>query len=282
MLVSSAPALDGEPLLAFEHVTRSYVPIRTRRIERIFARFGGIVPEAGPLGIVDEDDDEQLDDDDESPRPSAGEAGHVALSDVSFAAAGGSCVALVGGEKAGKTLLLKMAAGMVPPTSGRVVVRGTVAPALDAVAALLPKAEPVGRALLSVAATMRIPPRRIRQRLPHIFEYLEAPELANANTTSLDTRFRRELLLATMLSLDPDVLLVDVALPRAPDPARARFVARARELVERGSLVVVASRDIRPVRDFVDRVVQLEAGAVVGDEPHDPAPYAARLIARGY
>ncbi|MBA2513031.1 MAG: ATP-binding cassette domain-containing protein, partial [Solirubrobacterales bacterium] len=57
--------------------------------------------------------------------------GRRVVDGVTLQAHGRSVVALVGPAGSGKTVLLKLIGGLVPPSDGRVVVRGTVAPALS-------------------------------------------------------------------------------------------------------------------------------------------------------
>ena len=54
-----------------------------------------------------------------------------AVSDVSFEVQRGETLALIGRNGAGKTTLMKIIARVLPPTDGRVVVRGHVAPMIS-------------------------------------------------------------------------------------------------------------------------------------------------------
>ena len=54
-----------------------------------------------------------------------------ALTDVSFSVNSGEVLAVVGRNGAGKSSLLKLLARVLPPTTGRVQVRGSVAPMIE-------------------------------------------------------------------------------------------------------------------------------------------------------
>src|SRR5258708_4845358 len=60
-----------------------------------------------------------------------------ALSDLTLDIRRGSSLAIIGPNGSGKTTLLKVLARITPPTSGRVLVRGRVAPALEVASAFL-------------------------------------------------------------------------------------------------------------------------------------------------
>ena len=60
-----------------------------------------------------------------------------ALRGVSFEVAAGEKVAVIGPNGAGKTTLLKVLSRITPPTEGRVVLRGRVAPMLESASILM-------------------------------------------------------------------------------------------------------------------------------------------------
>ena len=256
----------GELLLSIHRLTKEYRPLGPMRVQRLFARLGGLQVD-GMLAddVGDDDDDEDEVAEDEVVARTA--TRRHAINRISLKAYGGSRVALVGPEGAGKTLLLKLIAGIVPPTQGRIVVRGLVAPALTVLARSLPgKGQTLPSAITHVASVAGIPPGTVRSRLGEIADFLEVPRLKGMTTASLDRRRREDVILASMLCVDPDVVLLDIPLPRNEFGERCR--ARLARLTAGGSLVVVEARDVRKATLEPDRVVQLDAGRVVSDEPY--------------
>ena len=257
-----------DPLLSLEDVSKDYPPPSPMRVQRFFARFGGLqIAESPTTGVIagDEFDDDEFDDDDVTsaePMPDQSGAGHRVIDRVSLQAHGGSVVGLVGPEAAGKTMLLKLIAGIVPPSEGRIVVRGSVAPALSLLSGLLPtKGHTIKSALPAVGALVGIPHAAVRARLDEIGEFLESPQIKRAPTSTMEARRKREVILATMLSLEPNVLLIDIPLPRDRFGERCR--ARIAELRDRGTLVIVETRNLRKTLLTADRVVYVDRGRVV-------------------
>ena len=62
----------------------------------------------------------------------------LALKDVSFSISRGDVFGLVGFNGAGKSTMLKIIAGVLKPTEGSVVVRGTIAPLIEVAAGVGP------------------------------------------------------------------------------------------------------------------------------------------------
>lgn len=258
------------PFLALEGLSKGYPAPEQMRFRRLFARLGGLQLEDLLAEVVEVDEDDDLAPDEEEQTSDRGGVGRLVIDGVSLEASGGSCIALVGPEASGKTLLLKLIAGIVAPSEGRIVLRGRVAPALDVLARTIPKGESLQSALLHVGAVAGVSPRLLRAHLDEIGEFLALPQLRSARTSTLEKRQRAEIVLATMLCLDPDLLLIDIPIGR--DSFGERCLERIEELRHRGSLVIVEARDAAKLRPLPDRVVHLICGRIAADEPWAPPP----------
>jgi ABC-type polysaccharide/polyol phosphate transport system ATPase subunit len=251
----------GAPSVSVESVSRRYQQIRAGRTRRLFAVFGGIESDAGPIEEEDDDDDDDVlaesDDDLGERKPGDRE---LALADVSLRLSGPGCVSFVGPANSGKSVLLRVMAGVTPPDSGRVVVTGLLAPVLESLVNLLPRQGRAERGVQVLAALTRLPVRDVRRRLPDIFGFLGEPQFAQSSLSSVSSRRRRELLFATMLSLDADIVLVDCPIP--PGALGERCRERLLELKERGALVVIAAATGDDAGWIADRVLYMRRGRV--------------------
>jgi ABC-type polysaccharide/polyol phosphate transport system ATPase subunit len=279
--VSSTPFLgppseDTRPadeiVLSLEDVSKDYPPPASMRLRRLFARLGGLHVEdsfAGDaiVGQEDEDDEDETAVDDE-PLPEQVIVEHRVIDGVSLQANAASTVALVGREGAGKTVLLKLIAGIVAPTEGRVVVRGTVAPALNVMALVLPsRGHTVRAALPQIGAMVGIPPSVVRNRLDQIADLLESPALTKSSTSLMESRRKRQLILAMALSIEPDILLLDMPIPH--DAFGDRCIRCLDDLRAHGTLIVAEMRDLHATRLTPDRVVVLDQGRILDSAPQD-------------
>jgi ABC-type polysaccharide/polyol phosphate transport system ATPase subunit len=229
------------------------------RIVRLMTRFGG--GGADRIDVNDDDDDfDDMDDaplsDDQTPRTDA-----VILDRISFEVKAGTCVAIVGPPKSGKSTLLRVLAGITPPTHGRVVVHGRVAPALDDLIRALPQRLTLAKAALLLATMVRLPRREIARRLHEVFELPNLSGQEQSQVGQSTQKRRRQLLLGVMLAADPVILLFDSPLDGG---TRKRLLARVDEMKREGGVVVVAARDVESV-DFADRVLLLHGGTIAAD-----------------
>jgi ABC-type polysaccharide/polyol phosphate transport system ATPase subunit len=263
------PAPAGDVLVALENVSKAYPPPRPMRLRRLFSRLGGLHIEDGfaaeALAGEVADDEDEMDDgeplDDALPSREKLD-GRLLIENVSLQGSAGSVIALTGPEGSGKTVLLKLIGGIVAPTSGRVVVRGTLAPALNLMAAVLPaRGHRVKAALPQLGAMVGLEPRAVRSRFEEIMALMESPALLRSSTSLMESRRKRELILAMALSLEPDILLLDMPIPY--DEFGDRCVQRLDELRARGTLVIAEMRSLRKTRLQPDRVVLVDRGRIL-------------------
>jgi len=178
--------------------------------------------------------------------------GRAALRGASVAIAAGERVALLGRNGAGKSTALRLAAGLLTPTRGRVEAAGRVALLLQAPGDYL-----------------------VRER---VADELDAEELERAGLGALADRHpgdlsggeRERLALAMVLSERagaPAVACLDEPTRGLDRAHKGALAAHLRGLAARGVAVVVATHDLELAAAFAQRVVLLGDGAVVADGP---------------
>jgi iron complex transport system ATP-binding protein len=198
-------------------------------------------------------------------------------------------VAVIGPNGAGKSTLLRTLAGVDMPTSGHVRLDGQNLAGLASIEraqaiGFLPQAfEPhwdlsVADLLQLGAARATALPADAVAKAKHAFE-LSGLEARRWSTLSGGERAR--VLLATVLVVDPPVLIADE--PSAALDIRHRLdtirtlATRGREPLGEGRLSVVVVHDLDLAFRFFERVVLLVAGKVLADAPADQLIHDPRL-----
>jgi molybdate transport system ATP-binding protein len=202
--------------------------------------------------------------------------GALAL-DVAVEVAAGECLALAGPSGAGKTSVLRVAAGLLAPDQGRVsagdeiwldTVRGIDVPPEERRCgyvfqeyALFPHLTAWQNVAYPLSGGSR---RQRRGRAHELLERFGLGPLADARPRTLSGGERQRVALARMLAREPGVLLLDE--PLGALDARTRAVA-ARELmavlreVEAPALLV--THDFAEAAQLGDRVGVIDAGRIV-------------------
>jgi len=184
------------------------------------------------------------------------------LSDVGFEVTEGQIAALAGRSGSGKSTLCHLVAGIARPSSGRVLVRGAAAEAVDdwQVRAFLPQRLAVAEEL-TVTENVALP-LLVRGREPAIDGLLDALDLQPvarrpATETSLGEQQRTAL--ARALALDPALVVLDEPTGHQDDDHVELVLAALTAARERGAAVLVATHDER-VLGAADRVLTLVGG----------------------
>src|SRR6185312_3748921 len=175
---------------------------------------GANVPDADD---ADNPDDEMLD---------TGWEENAALDEISFELRSGEGLGILGIGDARSTLL-RILIGALPPTTGRIVVRGRIAPLLVRDLTRYARQEVGEDAIYLVARFMRWPKSLLRDRMDEIREFARLEELEHLATRKRDRVATLRLLLSAALHLDASVYALDGGIGDDPD-----FGVRVYDVVE--------------------------------------------------
>jgi len=197
----------------------------------------------------------------------AGGGRYTAVADTTLAIRAGEFVSVVGPTGCGKSTLLNIAAGLIPPTAGRVLVHGEALAGINGHAGYMFQADalmPWRNALRNVTAGLEFHRVPGSEAVPRAREWLARVGLAGFEGRfphQLSGGMRKRVALAQMLILDPWLLLMD-------EPFSALDI-QTRQLMENELLdlwsadrksVLFITHDLEEAIALSDRVVVLSAG----------------------
>lgn len=199
------------------------------------------------------------------------------LNDVSFTVNDGDFVAFVGTNGAGKSTTMRLANGLLKPTSGEVLIDGVPTTSL--------KTSELAR---RIGFLFQNPDRQIccntvREELMFGFKALgEEGSEAEARVDAMIERFgfdadaepyllnrgtRQLLALASIIVLAPPTIILDEPTTGLDFREYVKVMDVVRELNENGTTVIMVCHDMEVVGDFARRVIAMTAGRVVADGP---------------
>ena len=132
----------------------------------------------------------------------------TALDDVSAEIARGEKIGLMGLNGAGKTTMLKVMAGILPPTRGTVESRGKISTLFAESLGLKPEATGIENILLS-GVSIGLTHGHVRKMIPEIVEFTELGDYIYMPLRTYSTGMRARLGFAVATSINPDILLID-------------------------------------------------------------------------
>jgi len=183
-----------------------------------------------------------------------------ALSGVSFSIARGETVSVIGRNGAGKSTLLKVIARVLPPTTGRVIVRGQVAPMIELGAGFNPELTGAENIILYGTLLGRTP-KEMKSRIEEIAEWADLTEHLDVPIRAYSSGMIARLAFATATDVTPDLLLIDEVLSVGDEDFREKSAARTVEMMNSGCAVLLVSHDLEAVARMSTRVIYLANGA---------------------
>ena len=206
-----------------------------------------------------------------------------ALDGVDLTVPGGGIVALIGPNGSGKSTLLRVAAGLLAPARGEILLDGARVTGPDPRIGLVfqePRLLPWRSAADNITYPLELagwPRERRDQRLGELLELVGLDtDAAGARPAELSGGQQQRAALARSLALQPDVLLLDEPFSALDALTRERFDLELLSLWERTApTIVLVTHSIPEAIVVADRVVVLTArpGRVAADIPVDlPRP----------
>ena len=187
----------------------------------------------------------------------------------------GMCHVLVGGNGAGKTTLLRILAGLEPPTAGTVEILGTdpYGGTRRARRALAPRVTLCLQKPYLFRTTVRrnleyglrargTPVVDRRQRIGSAAEALGLTHLLDRPARTLSGGESQRVSLARALVLGPELVLLDEPVANVDAVSVGRVEAAIRDLLDRGSTLVIATHQPDQAYRLSADVIRLEQGRI--------------------
>ncbi len=189
-----------------------------------------------------------------------------ALRDLTLRMNPGEVLGVIGPNGAGKSTLMKIIARVLPPTEGRVVVRGSVAAMIELGAGF--NGELTGEENIVLYGTLLgRDADAVEQRIPEIAEWAGLSDFMDVPIRSYSSGMLARLGFAVATDVKPDVLVVDEVLSVGDAEFQHKSRRRIEEMIDAGTSVVLVSHDLDLVEDVADRVMLLENGRNKGIGP---------------
>jgi ABC-2 type transport system ATP-binding protein len=202
----------------------------------------------------------------------------LAAKDVSFTVSRGETLALIGPNGAGKTTLMKVIARVLPPTEGRVIVRGNVAPMIALGAGFNSEISGFENIVLYGTLLGR-DPEWMRERAGAIAEWAGLTDFLDVPVRAYSSGMLARLGFSIATDTEPDVLVVDEVLAVGDEAFQRKSFDRMQQLMSGGTAVLLVSHALDKVKEMSDRVLWLDKGRVqmIGDPEETIAAYKASV-----
>jgi ABC-2 type transport system ATP-binding protein len=184
-----------------------------------------------------------------------------ALRGVSFQVHPGEVLGVVGRNGAGKSTLMKVVSRVLPPTTGRVVVRGRTAPLIELGAGFEYELTALENIVLYGTYLGR-EADHMRKRAQPIAEWAGLQDQLSAPLRTFSSGMLARLAFSIAVDVDPRVLVVDEVLSVGDEAFRSRSSQKIDQLIHGGAAVLLVTHDLQQLITRSTRAVWLEQGVV--------------------
>ena len=202
--------------------------------------------------------------------------GKEAVSDISFKIYHGEAVGIIGANGAGKSTLLMLLMGIMHPQEGQVSI-GEVKMTSKTIPSIRQRIgmvfqDPNNQLFMtSVYDDVAFGPRNsglsedeVAQRVQHALELVGIEHLKTRAPYHLSEGEKRAASIATVLSMQPDILVMDEPTSSLDPKSRRRFIKLIKEFKHTR---IITSHDLDMVYDTCERIIVLKNGLIAADGP---------------
>lgn len=183
------------------------------------------------------------------------------LSDITFSASFGETIGIIGENGTGKSTLLKILAGTLTPSSGKVLVNGRVSALLELGAGFHP--EFTGRENIYLNASLQgLSDSEISEKESAMVEFADIGAFINRPIKTYSSGMVMRLAFSIATSVDPDILIVDEALSVGDHRFQEKCIERMMTFKEKGKTIIICSHSMYLINKLCAKTLWLVDGQI--------------------
>lgn len=199
-----------------------------------------------------------------------------ALKHISFNVHRGEVIGLVGTNGSGKSTMLKIIAGVLEPSEGRVVTHGSISPLIELGAGFDYELTARENIYLN-GALLGYTKEFIDANLDDIIEFAELRDFVDMPLKNFSSGMVARIAFAIATITEPDILIVDETLSVGDVFFQEKCERRIQHFIESGDVTVLfVSHSMEQVERICQRAVWIEKGDLRMDGPVDKVCRAYR------
>ena len=201
----------------------------------------------------------------------------------------GEFASIIGSSGSGKSTLLKILGGLLPPTTGNVLLDGQDLYAMNAEQLAQVRRQKIGfifqdfRLIPSMTVyenvafamhVLNVPHKEIRPRVEYILELVHLEDKAKVYPDTLSGGEQQRVAVARALAHSPKLVIADEPTGNIDPELSLEMMELLERVSKMGITVLVVTHEHELVHRFHQRVVTLSHGRIVSDVPADPVAAA--------
>ena len=184
---------------------------------------------------------------------------YVAIDNLSFSIEKGDVFGIVGLNGCGKSTTLKIVSGILKPTTGKVSVKGTIAPLIELGAGFDMELTARENIYLN-GEVLGYSKKLIDEKFDEIVEFSEMKDFLDVPMKNYSSGMVARIAFAIATIVQPDILIVDEILAVGDFHFQEKCTKRIETMMEEGTTIVLVSHDIDQIESLCNKVMWLEKG----------------------
>ncbi|MEL4898378.1 ABC transporter ATP-binding protein [Crocosphaera sp. Alani8] len=178
----------------------------------------------------------------------------------------GEKIGIIGANGSGKSTLLKVITGILQPTSGKIRVRGEIAPLIELGAGFDGDLSVTDNIIL-YGVMLGFPRHEMEDRVTSILEFADLKDYRLAPVKSLSSGMTARLGFSIATDVEPDILILDEVLSVGDESFKHKCTKRMDKLWGHNTTILVVSHGLEFIQQACERVIWLDRGKVrfIGD-----------------
>jgi lipopolysaccharide transport system ATP-binding protein len=180
-----------------------------------------------------------------------------ALKDISFKVRKGETLGIIGRNGAGKSTILGLIAGVLKPSSGKIIVNGRILPLLELGGGF--HHELTGRENIMLnGVLLGLTKSEVVRKMNEIIEFSELGEFIDQPIRVYSSGMLARLGFSVVAHLDPEILLIDEILAVGDLEFQKKCIDKMMSFKKSGVTIVFVSHSLLEVKKICDRVMWID------------------------
>ena len=183
--------------------------------------------------------------------------GFTALNDISFEIKRGETVGIIGPNGSGKSTILKLIAGVMWPTSGKIHVKGKISPLIELGAGMHPELTGQENIYLN-GAILGLSQKEIKEKYKSIVDFAEIWEFIDQPVKHYSSGMYIRLAFSVAIHVHPEILIIDEILAVGDSNFQKKCFDKMKEFQQSKDITIIfVSHSLGQVESFCTRAIYL-------------------------
>jgi len=189
-----------------------------------------------------------------------------ALKDINLSIKQGDVVGIVGLNGSGKSTMLKVISGILRPSTGTAVVRGSISPLIELGAGFDFDLTARENVFLN-GSVLGFSKQMMTEKMDEIIDFAELRDFMDVAIKNYSSGMVARLGFSIATITHPDILIVDEILSVGDFLFQQKCEKRISDMMSGGTTVIIVSHSLEQIERLCNRVVWLSKGNIIMDGP---------------